>query len=204
MLERAGDIGGTWRDNTYPGIAVDIPAQAYQFSYELNPDWSRVFARGAEVKQYIDQCADRYDVRRFVRLNSEVLSRSWDEQAQSLAPAVPDGELTARFVISAVGAFVNPKPAQIDGLERLPGRRSLHSAAWDHSVELAGKRVAVIGTGASAVQIIPEIAPTVGPARRLPADADLGRTEIRPTHAARGAVALPPVPASPATRCGPA
>src|ERR1700720_597312 len=81
VLERASDIGGTWRDNTYPGIAVDIPAQAYQFSYELKPDWSRGFARGAEVKAYIDRCADRYDVRRFVCLDSEVQSRTWDERS---------------------------------------------------------------------------------------------------------------------------
>src|SRR5438445_3385772 len=81
VLERASDIGGTWRDNTYPGIAVDIPAQAYQFSYELKPDWARVFARGAEVKAYIDQCAERCDLRRFLRLECEVSSRTWDEQA---------------------------------------------------------------------------------------------------------------------------
>jgi cation diffusion facilitator CzcD-associated flavoprotein CzcO len=82
VLERAADIGGTWRDNTYPGIAVDIPAQAYQFSFELKPDWSRVFAPGPEVKTYIDQCADRYGIRRHIRLNSEVISREWDEQAR--------------------------------------------------------------------------------------------------------------------------
>ena len=160
VLERAGDIGGTWRDNTYPGIAVDIPAQAYQFSYELKPDWSRVFARGAEVKRYIDQCADRYGVGRFVRLHSEVRSRSWDEEAQLWRLSLPGGELTARFVISAVGAFVNPKPPQIAGLADFQGQ-VVQSAAWEPSVELTGKRVAVIGTGASAVQIIPEIAPAV-------------------------------------------
>jgi cation diffusion facilitator CzcD-associated flavoprotein CzcO len=157
VLERASDIGGTWRDNTYPGIAVDIPAQAYQFSFELKPDWSRAFAPGAEVKEYIDWCADRYDVRRFVRLDSEVLSRTWDEDAHLWRLRLPREELTVRFVISAVGAFVNPKPAQIEGLDRFTGS-VLHSAAWDHSVPLARKRAAVIGTGASAVQIVPEIA----------------------------------------------
>jgi cation diffusion facilitator CzcD-associated flavoprotein CzcO len=160
ILERAEDIGGTWRDNTYPGIAVDIPAQAYQFSYELKPDWSRVFARGAEVKSYIDNCADHYDVRRFVRLRSEVKARTWDEGAHLWRLQLPDRDLTARFVISAVGAFVNPKPAQIEGLEAFRGA-VLHSAAWDRSVALEGRRVAVIGTGASAVQIVPKIAPKV-------------------------------------------
>jgi cation diffusion facilitator CzcD-associated flavoprotein CzcO len=157
VLERGSDIGGTWRDNTYPGIAVDIPAQAYQFSYELNPDWSRVFARGAEVKSYIDRCADRHDVRRFVRLDSEVSSRTWDESEHLWRLQVGDRELTARFVISAVGAFVNPKPAEIEGLDDFRGA-VLHSAAWDHSVDLAGKRAAIVGTGASAVQITPLIA----------------------------------------------
>ncbi len=158
ILERASDIGGTWRDNTYPGIAVDIPAQAYQFSYELKPDWSRVFARGAEVKAYIDQCADRYELRRFIRLDSEVRSRAWDEEAQVWRLRLPNAELSARFVISAVGAFVNPKPCELAGLEEFRGP-VLRSASWDHSVALSGKRAAIIGTGASAVQIIPEIAP---------------------------------------------
>jgi cation diffusion facilitator CzcD-associated flavoprotein CzcO len=158
VLERASDIGGTWRDNTYPGIAVDIPAQAYQFSFELNPEWSRVFATGAEVKAYIDQCADRYHVRGRIKLNSEVLSRDWDEAAHLWRLRTPVGEVTARFVISAVGAFVNPKPAGIAGVEEFEGT-VLRSAAWDHSVSLDGKRAAIVGTGASAVQIIPKIAP---------------------------------------------
>jgi cation diffusion facilitator CzcD-associated flavoprotein CzcO len=161
VLERASDIGGTWRDNRYPGIAVDIPAQAYQFSFELKPDWSRVFARGAEVKAYIDHCADRYDVRRFVRLDSEVRSRTWDEQAQLWRLELPDGgSVTARFVVSAIGAFVNPKSPEIDGLEGFGGA-VLRSSAWDYSVDLRGKRVAVVGTGASALQIIPKIARNV-------------------------------------------
>ena len=160
ILERAGDIGGTWRDNTYPGIAVDVPAQAYQFSFELNPRWSRVFAAGAEVKAYIDGCADRYDVRGHVRLNSEVTSRTWDERHHLWRLAVGDRTMTARFVVSAIGAFVDPKPVDIPGLHDFAGT-VLRSAQWDHDVDLRGKRVAVVGTGASAVQIIPEIAPLV-------------------------------------------
>jgi cation diffusion facilitator CzcD-associated flavoprotein CzcO len=159
VLERASDIGGTWRDNTYPGIAVDIPAQAYQFSYELKPDWSRVFARGAEVKAYIDHVADRYDIRRHVRLESEVVVREWDEGAHLWRLRLPAGsEITARFVISAVGAFVNPKRPEIPGVDEFQGP-VLRSAAWDHSISLEGKRAAIVGTGASAVQIVPEIAP---------------------------------------------
>jgi cation diffusion facilitator CzcD-associated flavoprotein CzcO len=158
ILERAADIGGTWRDNTYPGLTVDIPAQAYQFSYELNPDWSHIYARGHEVKSYIDHCADRYGVRNAVRLRSEVRARRWDEDQHLWRLELPDGALTARFVISAVGAFVNPKPCELEGLDRFSGE-VLRSAAWDHSVALEGKRAAIVGTGASAIQIIPEIAP---------------------------------------------
>ena len=159
VLERASDIGGTWRDNTYPGLTVDIPAQAYQFSFELKPDWSHTYARGSEVKRYIDQVADRHDVRRLVRVDSEVLSRTWDEAGHRWRLELPNGEeLTARFVVSAVGAFVNPKPPAIEGIADFTGP-VLHSAAWDHSIDLAGKRAAIVGTGASALQIVPKIAP---------------------------------------------
>jgi cation diffusion facilitator CzcD-associated flavoprotein CzcO len=160
VLERASEIGGTWRDNTYPGVAVDIPAQAYQFSFELNPDWSRVFAPGREVKAYIDRCTESHGIRSHIRLSSEVLSRQWDEEEHVWRLRLPGGEVTARFVISAVGAFVNPKPAGIPGLQDFMGP-VLRSAAWDHTVSLTGKRVAVVGTGASAIQIVPEIAPEV-------------------------------------------
>ncbi len=162
ILERAADIGGTWRDNTYPGLTVDIPAQAYQFSFHLKPDWSHTYARGREVKAYIDGCADRWDVRRHVRLEAEVRSRTWDEESHLWRLELPGGEeLTARFVISAIGAFVNPKPAAFEGLEEFQGD-ILHSAAWDDRVELAGRRAAIVGTGASALQIIPEVARKLG------------------------------------------
>jgi cation diffusion facilitator CzcD-associated flavoprotein CzcO len=161
VLERASDIGGTWRDNVYPGIGVDVPAQAYQFSYELKPDWSRVFAKGHEVKAYVDQCADKYEVRRHIRLDSDVTRREWDEEAALWRLTVSGREVTARYVISAIGPFVEPKRTVLDGLEDFRGT-VIRSARWDHSVDLRGKRVAIVGTGASAVQIIPEIVREVG------------------------------------------
>jgi cation diffusion facilitator CzcD-associated flavoprotein CzcO len=157
IFERADDVGGTWRDNTYPGIGVDIPTFAYQFSYELNPDWSRFFAKGEEVKAYIDGYVVKYGVLPHVRFGSEVLSRTWDEENHLWRLRVGEEEVTARFVVSAIGAFVDPKPVEIEGLEEFQGD-VIHSARWDHDVELADRRVAVIGTGASAVQIIPELA----------------------------------------------
>ncbi len=157
IFERADDIGGTWRANTYPGIGVDIPAQAYQFSYELKPDWSRMFAKGPEVKAYVDQCADRHGIRAHVRLGCDVTERVWDEEHHLWRLRVGGRQVTARFVVSAIGPFVEPKPCAIAGVEDFAGE-TIHSARWDHGVDLAGKRVAVVGTGASAVQIVPTIA----------------------------------------------
>jgi cation diffusion facilitator CzcD-associated flavoprotein CzcO len=160
ILERADDIGGTWRDNTYPGIAVDVPAQAYQFSFDLNPDWSRAFAPGHEVKDYIDRLAARHELRPHLRLNSEVTRRTWDDDAHLWRLEVNGAELLARHVVSAIGAFVEPKPVDIPGVDRFTGKL-LRSASWDHDYDLAGKRLAVVGTGASAVQIVPEVADVV-------------------------------------------
>jgi cation diffusion facilitator CzcD-associated flavoprotein CzcO len=162
IYERAGDVGGTWRDNTYPGVGVDIPTFAYQFSYELKPDWSRVFARGSEVKQYVDDYVAKYGIRPHIEFDADVTARTWDEDGQLWRLSLNGGEreVTARFVVSAIGAFVDPKPVQIEGLESFAGK-VIHSARWDHSYSLADKRVAIIGTGASAVQIIPTIAPEV-------------------------------------------
>jgi cation diffusion facilitator CzcD-associated flavoprotein CzcO len=158
LLERGGDVGGTWRDNTYPGVAVDVPAQAYQFSYELNPEWTRAFAPGREVKAYIDHLVDAYDLRRHVRLDTEVRQRDWDAaRALWRLTLRDDATIHPRFVISAIGAFVDPKAVDIPGLEDFAGE-VLHSARWDHDIDLCGKRIAVIGTGASAVQIVPELA----------------------------------------------
>jgi cation diffusion facilitator CzcD-associated flavoprotein CzcO len=161
IFERADDVGGTWRDNTYPGIAVDIPVFAYQFSYDLKPDWSRFFPRGHEVKAYIDEYTDKYEIRPHIRFNSEVRSRTWDEANHLWRLDVDGEEVTARFVISAIGPFVDPKPAEIPGLDDFEGKL-IHSAGWDHDYDLAGKRVAIVGTGASAVQIVPSIAGDVG------------------------------------------
>ena len=112
ILERADDVGGTWRDNTYPGIGVDIPVFSYQFSYELKPDWSRFFPKGAEVKRYIDDYVAKYGIRPHIRFGSEVRSRTWDERHHLWRLDVGGEEVTARHVISAIGPFVDPKPAE--------------------------------------------------------------------------------------------
>jgi cyclohexanone monooxygenase len=162
LIVEAGDaVGGTWYWNTYPGIAVDIPSFSYQFSFEQRPDWSRTYARGNELKAYAEHCADKYGIRSKIRFNTKVLAVEFDdERALWRVQLDPGGEVTARFVMNASGVLTVPKPPDIDGVDSFAGA-TVHTARWDHNLDLTGKRVAVIGTGASAVQLIPEIAPIV-------------------------------------------
>jgi cation diffusion facilitator CzcD-associated flavoprotein CzcO len=161
VLDEADGVGGTWHWNTYPGVAVDIPSFSYQFSFEKRSDWSRVYAPGRELKAYADDCVEKYGVRDRFRLNTRVTDASFDEDANAWTIDTERGErITARFVIGATGVFSQPKLPDIPGVESFDGA-ALHTARWDHSVELRGKRVAVIGTGASAIQVIPSIAPEV-------------------------------------------
>ncbi len=160
ILERADALGGVWRDNTYPGISVDIPSQAYQFDYFPKPDWSRAYADGAEVKQYVEEMADHFGLRPYIKLNRHVTERRWNEDHEWWELDVSGRCITTRWVISAIGSFGMPKQPEIPGLEDFAGKL-LRSAAWDHDYDTAGKRLAVIGTGASAVQIIPTLAPSV-------------------------------------------
>ncbi|EFV13162.1 flavin-containing monooxygenase [Segniliparus rugosus] len=161
IIERSADIGGTWHNNHYPDVAVDVPGIVYQFSFEKNPDWSRTFPKGAEVKQYIEHCADKYRLRSHLRLNTEVLARAWDEDNHLWRLSIADGsEVTARYVITAVGAFVEPKVPDIKGLSTFKGK-VIQTQSWDHEYDLRGKRAAVIGTGATSVQMIPQVAKVV-------------------------------------------
>jgi len=161
ILERADDLGGTWRDNHYPGVGVDVPTFGYQFSFETKPDWSRLFAKGHEVKAYIDDFVAKYDIRTHTRFGVEARARQWDERQHLWRiQTATDEVITARFVVSAVGAYIEKRPVAIPGFEDYEGE-VLQPTAWDHDYDLAGKRVAVIGTGATSVQIVPSIAPEV-------------------------------------------
>lgn len=162
VLIEAGDgLGGAWHWNTYPGVAVDIPSFSYQFSFEKRPDWSRVYAPGGELKAYAEYCADKYRLRSRTRLNTSVSAAEFDDDQHYWRLSTDSGEqITARFVIGATGVFTQPKQPNIPGLSEYP-KTVMHTARWDHGLDLAGKRVAVIGTGASAVQVIPSIAPQV-------------------------------------------
>lgn len=158
LLEAGDGLGGAWHWNTYPGVAVDIPSFSYQFSFEQVAGWSRVYAPGRELKAYAEHCADKYDVRRRTRLRTTVTAATFDDDAHLWRLDIADGAaITARHVVSATGVLTQPKLPEIDGLADFAGT-VMHTARWDHSVDLTGRRVAVIGTGASAVQAIPHVA----------------------------------------------
>ncbi|RHW24643.1 NAD(P)/FAD-dependent oxidoreductase [Nocardioides immobilis] len=158
MIEDGDGVGGAWHWNTYPGVAVDIPSFSYQFSFEQMAGWSRVYAPGRELKAYAEHCVDKYDVRRRTRLNTRIVSAAFDEEGDFWRLGTADGDtITARHVVGATGVLTQPKLPEIAGIETYAGT-VMHTARWDHDVDLAGKRVAVIGTGASAVQTIPSIA----------------------------------------------
>jgi cation diffusion facilitator CzcD-associated flavoprotein CzcO len=161
ILERENDLGGTWHVNRYPGLAVDIPSTTYSYWFEPNPNWSRLFAPGAELKRYADHVADKYDVRRYMRFNTVVEGARWDEDTALWRVALADGDtLTSRFLITATGFLSQPHTPEIPGITSFAGRL-IHTTAWDDGYDFDGRRVAVIGTGATAVQLIPELAKKV-------------------------------------------
>jgi cation diffusion facilitator CzcD-associated flavoprotein CzcO len=161
VLERAGDVGGTWRDNTYPGIACDVPSHLYSFSFAPNPGWSRTFSPGSEIWDYLRVCARRYGVMPHVRFDHEVTGAGWDEEAQLWRIETSQGPLTANLLVAGMGGLSEPAVPAIPGIGSFEGT-IFHSARWQHDHDLAGERVAVIGTGASAIQFVPRIQPEVG------------------------------------------
>ena len=156
VLERADTFGGTWRANTYPGCACDVPSNLYSFSFAPNSDWSRVYGNQPEILAYIDRVARDHGLDQVTRFGVEVLGAAWNEPDQQWRITTSDGDLTARFLVAAAGPWNEPKIPDVPGLPDFPGA-VWHSARWDHDYDLDGKRVAVVGTGASAVQFVPQI-----------------------------------------------
>ncbi|MFI9203455.1 flavin-containing monooxygenase [Streptomyces sp. NPDC053048] len=162
VLERAGAVGGTWRDNTYPGCACDVPSHLYSFSFAPNPEWPRSFSGQEHIRAYLEHITDTFRLRPHIRLNSEVRALRWDADELWWEVDTADGAAyAADVVVSATGALSDPSVPRIPGLDGFPGK-VFHSARWDHDYDLRGKRVAMVGTGASAVQIVPSIQPEVG------------------------------------------
>jgi cation diffusion facilitator CzcD-associated flavoprotein CzcO len=162
VLEKADAVGGTWRENTYPGCACDVQSHLYSFSFEPNPRWSRMFATQPEIRAYLEHCTDKYGVRPHLRFGQEVTSARFDEAAGRWEVEVNGGSLrySARVVVAGFGPLSRPEYPSIDGVESFTGK-FFHSAHWDSDCDLTGKRVAVVGTGASAIQFVPKIAGAV-------------------------------------------
>ncbi|WP_370249775.1 flavin-containing monooxygenase [Nocardioides sp.] len=160
ILEKADTWGGTWRANTYPGCACDVPSALYSFSFAPNPDWSRLFAGQPEILAYVERVARDHDLEQHARFGVEMLGADWDDAAGHWRLATTAGEITARFLIGCAGPWNEPAVPDLPGLSEFPGE-VFHSARWNHDHDLDGARVAVIGTGASAVQFVRQIQPRV-------------------------------------------
>jgi cation diffusion facilitator CzcD-associated flavoprotein CzcO len=163
IVEEGGGFGGTWYWNTYPGVAVDIPSFSYQFSFAQRSDWSRVYARGAELRGYAEDCATDYGLHARTRFGIRVTSAEFDEERnvwRLKTTGAPGAPIVTRHLVDATGVLTQPRTPDIDGVDDFAGL-TIHTSRWDHRQDLSGKRVAVIGTGASAAQLIPAIAPDV-------------------------------------------
>ena len=160
VIDRGSEVGGTWRDNTYPGAACDVPSHLYSYSFELNPNWSRSFSPQAEIQDYLRSVAEKYDVLDKHLFDTEVTLARWDAETGQWLVDTTNGEFSADVLVSAVGALCEPALPDIKGIETFTGE-IFHSARWNHDANLAGKRVALIGTGASAIQVGPAIADRV-------------------------------------------
>lgn len=158
LLEKSEDIGGTWRDNQYPGACCDVPSQLYSFSFELNPDWSHRFSPAEEIHAYQQRVTDKYDLRRRIRGGFEVDSATFADGGWVLKSR-KDEQVRARYLISAIGALHIPYKPSLPGLEKFRGK-VMHSAEWDKSYDFAGKNIVVVGSAASAIQIVPQVART--------------------------------------------
>ncbi|MCJ0904713.1 NAD(P)/FAD-dependent oxidoreductase [Rhodococcus sp. ARC_M6] len=156
VVERGSDVGGTWRDNSYPGAACDVPSHLYSYSFALNPEWTRSFSTQPEIYKYIQSVANRYKVLDKHIFDCDVVAARWDEASSQWHVSTTKGEFVAKIVVSAVGALCEPSLPDIKGIEGFKGE-IFHSSRWNHDADLTGKRVAVIGTGASAIQIVPAI-----------------------------------------------
>ncbi len=162
IFERDEEVGGTWRDNTYPGCACDVPSHLYSFSFELNPRWSRTYSPQEEIQDYLIGCAEKYGLYERIRFNTEIVRAEYDEETALWTLVSDDGStFVARHLVLGVGPLRDPNVPDVEGLQDYEGHW-FHSARWDHDAELQGKRVGVVGTGASAVQIVPSIADEAG------------------------------------------
>ena len=156
VVEKGSTVGGTWRDNTYPGACCDVPSQLYSFSFDRNPDWSSSYSPQPEIQAYLRRVADDHGLRDRIVFDTELQQAVWDDDTQRWHCRTTSGEISVKVLVTGTGGLSEPRLPEIEGLDSFAGPL-FHSSRWDHDVDLAGKRVAVIGTGASAIQIVPEL-----------------------------------------------
>lgn len=161
MIEKSDSIGGTWYDNTYPGAACDIPSHLYSLSFAPKADWSRMYAPQGEILAYLRETAERHSLTPLIQLGTTFQGATWDEAGAVWHVETDRGPITARAIVSGMGGLHHPAYPAIPGRDSFAGP-AFHTAAWDHAVDLAGKRIGVIGTGASAIQVVPELAKIAG------------------------------------------
>jgi cation diffusion facilitator CzcD-associated flavoprotein CzcO len=161
VIEKAEDIGGTWRENTYPGAACDVPSHLYSLSFAPKADWTRMYAPQSEIQAYLRETAERHGLMPLIQFGTAFSGATWDEARAHWHVETDRGPIITRSIVSAMGGLHHPSYPDLPGRDAFAGA-AFHTAAWDHSVDLAGKRVGVIGTGASAIQVVPEIAKVAG------------------------------------------
>jgi cation diffusion facilitator CzcD-associated flavoprotein CzcO len=157
VLERAADVGGTWRDNDYPGCACDVPSHLYSFSFRPNPNWSRVFSPGPEIQQYLRECARESGLLPHIRFGTDMLAARWQAECRRWVIETNHGDFEAEVLITATGHLADERLPEVPGLDSFTGE-VFHSARWNHQAELKGKRIGVVGSGASAIQVVPQMA----------------------------------------------
>lgn len=158
IIEKASRVGGTWRENTYPGCGCDVPSALYSYSFAPSAKWSHLFAKQPEILNYLEEVSEQFVVKPAIEFNTELLDASWDEQRHLWVLQTSTGTYLSKTVIFATGPITEPQTPRLDGLDSFTGE-TFHSARWNHSYDLTGKRIAVIGTGASAIQFVPQIQP---------------------------------------------
>jgi cation diffusion facilitator CzcD-associated flavoprotein CzcO len=194
IIDKADEVGGTWRENTYPGCACDVPSHMYSFSYALNPDWTRSYSQQPEIWDYLRRVADDFELRPKIHFGTEMTSARWDESDQVWRVSTAQGATyTARVLVSGIGGLHIPHIPDLPGQDEFEGV-AFHSARWRHDVDLTGKRVAVLGTGASAIQFVPEIARQGRAGHRLPAHGTVGPAQGGRAHPERTRAVFRTVP----------
>lgn len=160
ILERADDVGGVWHYNTYPGCRCDVPSHLYSLSFAPNPEWSHTYSPQPEIRQYLEDCADRFGIRAHLRTGVTMESAGWNEESGCWEVETDGGTVSAQILVNGMGPLTEPELPDVPGIDSFQGK-TMHSARWDHDYDLTGKRVASVGTGASAIQYVPEIADQV-------------------------------------------